>query len=530
MTKSKEKKNRRVPIVTILGHVDHGKTTILDRIREANVQECEAGGITQKISVFTIKLDNKEESRITFIDTPGHEAFDLMRLRGGNIADFTLLVVAANDGVQPQTRESIEIIKNSTTKPLVVINKIDLPDTDIEKVKRELANAGIQVEDMGGDIPCVEVSGKTGKGIPELLEMINLIIDVEGLNEKKALNEEISARAVVLESVKEKSRGNISTIVVTQGSFHKGDFIGYFINNEPQIERIKALISEDGDNIESFDAGCGGKMIGLSNLLDLGSDVYVLEDSDKKILEKITDKKQKSEEEEVEEDIEEKTEEEEKDAELVKFFETEEEEEGDEEVKEFSIILKSSSEGSLEALKGSLNKLNIEGVELHIIDSGVGDISIKDVERAQIANAIILGFEVDKQKGVDDLAKKEKVLIRTYDVIYKLVEEMSDALNMLTIPEETEEEIGQAVVKAIFTLSNGQTVLGNRVQEGKMKRDCKIYIVRDDEIITEGKIKSLRINKDDVTEATKGMDCGIILDTKVDAQVGDEIYCYKVVR
>jgi translation initiation factor IF-2 len=529
MAKSEEKKNRRVPIVTILGHVDHGKTTILDRIREANVQECEAGGITQKISVFTITLDDKEDSRITFIDTPGHEAFDLMRLRGGNIADFTLLVVAANDGVQPQTRESIEIIKNSTTKPLVVINKIDLPDIDIEKVKRELANEGIQVEDMGGDIPSVEVSGKTGKGIPELLEMINLIIDVEGLNEKEPLNEEVSARAVVLESVKEKSRGNISTIVVTQGSFHKGDFIGYFVNNKPQIERIKALISEDGDNIESFDAGCGGKIIGLSNLLDLGSDVYVLEDSDKKILDKITETKKKTEEENVDEDVEEKTEEE-KDAELVNFFKTEEEEEGDEEIKEFSIILKSSSEGSLEALEGSLNKLNIEGVELNIIDSGVGDISIKDVERAQIANAIILGFEVDKQKGVDDLAKKERVLIRTYEVIYKLVEEMSDALNMLTIPEETEEEIGQAVVKAIFTLSNGQTVLGNRVQEGKMKRDCKIYIVRDDEILTEGKIKSLRINKSDVTEATKGMDCGIILDTKVDAQVGDEIYCYKVVR
>jgi translation initiation factor IF-2 len=254
----------------------------------------------------------------------------------------------------------------------------------------------------------------------------------------------------------------------------------------------------------------------------------VLEDSDKKILDKITETKKKTEEENVDEDVEEKTEEE-KDAELVNFFKTEEEE-GDEEIKEFSIILKSSSEGSLEALEGSLNKLNIEGVELNIIDSGVGDISIKDVERAQIANAIILGFEVDKQKGVDDLAKKERVLIRTYEVIYKLVEEMSDALNMLTIPEETEEEIGQAVVKAIFTLSNGQTVLGNRVQEGKMKRDCKIYIVRDDEILTEGKIKSLRINKSDVTEATKGMDCGIILDTKVDAQVGDEIYCYKVVR
>ncbi len=533
MAKNKEKKNKRVPIVTILGHVDHGKTTILDRIREANVQECEAGGITQKISVFTVTPNCDSEDRITFIDTPGHEAFDLMRLRGGNIADFTLLVVAANDGVQPQTRESIQIIKNSTTKPLVVINKIDLPDTDIEKVKRELANEDIQVEDMGGDIPCVEVSGKTGKGIPELLEMINLIIDVEGLQEREKLDEKILARAIVLESVKEKSRGNVSTVVVTQGTFSKGEFIGYLIDNEPHIEKVKALVSEEGENIENLDAGSGGKIIGLSNLLDLGSYIYVLQENDKKLLPKPEKDEQEDKTEETKEEVIEEKEETDTDtntdSELADFFETDEDEE-DEDIKEFRIILKSSSEGSLEALKGALNKLDIEGAQLTIIDAGVGDISIKDVERAQIASAIILGFEVDKQKGVEDLAKKERVLIRTYNVIYKLVEEMSDALNMLTIPEETEEEIGQAVIKAIFTLSDGQAVLGNRIQEGKMKRDCKVYIVRDDEILKEAKIKSLRINKDDVTEATKGMDCGIILDTQVDAQVGDEIYCYKVVK
>jgi translation initiation factor IF-2 len=535
MAKKDENKTecKRVPIVTILGHVDHGKTTILDRIREANVQECEAGGITQKISVFTVTPDCEQDERITFIDTPGHEAFDLMRLRGGNIADVTLLIVAANDGVQPQTRESIEIIKNSTTKTIVVINKTDLPDTNIEKIKRELANEGIQLEDMGGDIPYVKVSGKTGKGIPELLDMINLVIDVEGLQKRESLASGVLARAIVLESVKEKSRGNVSTVVVTQGCFSKGEFIGYQVDGESKVEKVKALISEEGENIENFDTGCGGKIIGLSNLLDLGSEVFILEKSDKKVLNNIFEEEVTEEElEEIEEEVKEKTDEQEKEDEeaaAIEFFNTDEEEEK-EDIKEFPVIIKASSEGSLEALKGALKKLEIEGADLHIIDTGVGDISIKDVERADIASAIILGFEVGKERGVDDIAKQKKVLVRNYDIIYKLTEEISDALDVLTMPEETEEEIGSAVIKAIFTLSNGQTVLGNRVQEGKLKRDHKCYIVRDDEIIAEGKIKSIKINKSDVKEAGKGMDCGVILDTKVDAQEGDEIYCYKVVR
>jgi translation initiation factor IF-2 len=216
-------------------------------------------------------------------------------------------------------------------------------------------------------------------------------------------------------------------------------------------------------------------------------------------------------------------------SELSSFFEDEPEDQ-EEKVKEFSIILKSSSEGSLEALKNSLEKLKVEGANIKIVDSGVGNITIRDIERAEITKAVILGFEVDTEKGVEDLAKKKKVLIKTYDVIYKLLEEMSDALNMLVIPEETEEEIGKGVVKAIFTLSDGTKVLGNRVEEGKLKRGCKVYVVRDDEILVESKIKSLRINKNDVNEATKGVDCGITLDTEVEAQEGDEIYCYKVVK
>lgn len=516
--KGKGKTINRVPIVAILGHVDHGKTTILDRIREANVQACEAGGITQKISVFTVSPDCQKNERITFVDTPGHEAFDLMRLRGGNIADIVLLIIAGNDGVKPQTKESIEIIKNSTAKPIVVVNKCDIPGIDFEKIKRDLSNEGLMVEGMGGDIPLVKVSAKTGDGITELLEMINLIVEMEGLEDEGELSPGVLGKGIVLESVKDKSRGNVSTVIVTQGCFKKGQFIAYENENDFNIEKIKGLVSEEDCSIDEFNTGCGGKVIGLSNLLSLGSEVYILEKKDKKILDCIKGDADACE-----------IVSEESEMSMEDLFETLEDEET-EEIKELPILIKASSEGSLEALETALEGVDIAEAEIKIIDSGVGDISIKDLERAEIAKAIILGFEVSVQKGVEDLAKKKKVVIRTYDIIYKLVEEISDALETLTMPESAEEEIGKAVIKEIFTLSDGQKVLGNRVREGIMKRDCKTYIVRDDEILVEGKIKSLKINKNDVKEASKGMDCGIILTADVDAKEGDEIYCYKVVR
>lgn len=535
MSKTKKKstkKDKRVPIVAILGHVDHGKTTILDKIREANVQECEAGGITQKISVFTVTPDCKKDDRITFVDTPGHEAFDLMRLRGGNIADIVLLIVAANDGVKPQTKESVEIIKNSTAKPIVVINKCDLPGTDLEKIKRDLATEGISVEGMGGEIPVVEVSGKTGKGIPDLLDMINLVIEVEGLQNRGKLTDKVLAKGFVLESIKEKSRGNVSTVVVTQGSIKKGNFIGYEFNEEIVVEKVKGLISEEGENIEEFETGCGGKIIGLSNILPLGSEIYILEENNKKILHCIQEDKEPCEPIVEEEEIVEKKpleEGEEPEISFEDFFQMDSTEPEDE-VKTLAVMIKSGSEGSLEALQKSLAKINIEGAEMNIIDQGIGDITIKDIEKAHVTKAIILGFEVETERNAKELARKYKVLVRSYDIIYKLTDEIEEALNLLSMPEETEEEIGKAVIKAIFTLSNGQIVLGNRVTEGMLKKSCKCYIVRDDEILAEGKIKSLKINKNDLTQVDKGTDCGVILDVSVDAEEGDEIYCYKIVK
>lgn len=498
----------RVPIVTILGHVDHGKTTILDNIRKSHVQSCEAGGITQKVSVFTVNV--KDDKRITFVDTPGHEAFDLMRSRGGSIADIVLLIVAADDGVQPQTKESIEIIKRSTAKPIVVINKCDLPDVDIPKVKRELISNGIQVEGLGGDIPVVEVSGKTGKGIPELLDLILLVAEVEGLQEREELPKGVLGKAFVLESIKDRSKGNVSTLALIQGHICEGDLFGYRIGNQYFIEKVKGIISEDNCDICLLNNGCGGKILGVSNLLELGTEVYSLDNKDEKLLKSLY-KNISSE--EVNTDMS-----------FDDFFGQAE----DNKDKKLNIIVKSSSEGSLEALKSSLNKIEEDGYKANIVQSGVGNITLQDAEMGSMSKAIVLGFEVGLENGVADYAKKKKVLVRTYDIIYKLLEEVNDVISMMSLPQDLEEEIGHATVRAIFVLSNGTKVFGSKVVEGMMKRDCRCDVVRHDEIVGSGKIKSLRINKDVVTEAKSGFECGIQLDADIDVKEGDEIYCFKV--
>ena len=517
----------RVPIVAILGHVDHGKTTILDQIRKSHVQSCEAGGITQRISVFTVSPSSDESKKITFIDTPGHEAFDLMRLRGGSIADIVILVVAGNDGVKPQTIESIDIINNSTAKAIVAINKSDLPDIDVAKIKRDLVKHGLSVEGMGGTIPIVEVSGKTGKGIPELLDLINLVVDVEGLQERETLVEGVVAKAFVLESVKEQSKGNVSTLVLTSGDLCKGSWIGYKVGDHTKIEKVKGIISEEGDNVCDLFCGYGGNVIGLSELIPVGSEVYILKENSEKLLSSLY---------KVEEVVEEIVEEpeviegEEKAIAQDDMFGDLFKEEKEEGENFLNVILKSSSEGSLEAIRKSLGKVEKDGFTVKIISEGVGDVSLQDVDMAKLSKAILLGFEVGSERGVEDIAKKSGVLYRTYTIIYKLVEEIEDALDMLSAPAHEEEEIGNGVIKMIITLTDGSKVLGTRIKDGILKRDCKCYLVRNDEILGESKIKSLRKNKDTVTQVKQGEECGVILNSNVEAQEGDELYCYKVIH
>ena len=501
----------RVPIVTILGHVDHGKTTILDKIRESNVQSCEAGGITQRVSVFTVEVS--EGKKITFVDTPGHEAFDLMRTRGGSIADIVLLIVAADDGVKPQTKESIDIIKNSTAKPIVVINKCDLPDLNLEKIKRDIVNNGMQIEGMGGDIPVIEVSGKTGKGVNELLDLILLVAEVDGLREDIEMLPGVSAKAFVLESIKDKFKGNVSSVALMQGNMCQGSWFGYKYGDQLYLEKVKGMITEEGVNLCSLDCGCGGKIIGLSHLLELGTEVYVLKEKDEKLLKALF---QKDEEKTlVEEDVD-----------MGEFFSSSEEEEGG----FINVLIKSSSEGSLEAILNTLKKIDDDGYKVKVVDSGVGNITLQDVELALLSKSIVLGFEVSIEAGVADYAKKKRVLVKKYDIIYKLIEEVSDAVSLMALPAETEEEIGNAVVRVIFTLSDGSTVLGSKVEKGFLKKDCKTYVVRKDEIVGESKIKTLRINKESVNQVKLGFECGIQLADKIEVKEGDQIFCYKVSR
>lgn len=514
-----------VPIVAILGHVDHGKTTLLDYIRGARVQAKEAGGITQKISVFTVEVGEKEKKQISFIDTPGHEAFDLMRFRGGSVADIVLLIIAADDGIKPQTLESIEIIKNSAVKSIVVITKVDLLKDNVAKIKRDLSSRGILVEGMGGDVPVIEVSAKTGEGVPELLDMINLVIEVEGMKDEEKLPDGVVGTGFVLESVKDKFRGYIVTMVVTEGEFTRGKWFLYELNGELFFEKIKAFLTEEDSNMEKLSKGLGGRVIGMSNLVNLGTKVYCFEEKDETLARRFFEIQKK--EIEIEQENEEEVEINEAEL-LAGFFENEQE---DKEGKTFKVLIKSSSEGSLEAIKKSIEKISVEGVNIEVVKSDVGNINISDIELARVTKAIVLGFEVSVEQGVQDLLSKNKVFMKTYDIIYKLVEEIEEAVKTLGLPEDAEEEIGNAVIREIFVLSDGTQVIGCKGVEGTVKRGEKAYIVRDDEILAEGKIVSMKHNKKDIKEGTKGGEFGVVLNKSVQGvEVGDILYCFAILK
>ncbi|WKZ30727.1 MAG: GTP-binding protein [Candidatus Dojkabacteria bacterium] len=532
--KTAEVKEVRIPIVTILGHVDHGKTSLLDKIRESNVQAGEAGGITQKVSVFTVAINQKDENgankQITFIDTPGHEAFDLMRSRGGQIADVVLLIVAADDGLKPQTEESIEIIKASKSHPIVVITKVDLPDINLDKIKRELSVKGIMVEGMGGDVPVVEVSAKDGTGIDTLLDTISLVIDVHNYIDRAELPTGAIGKAFVLESIKDVSKGNVSTVVMLQGDASTGKFVAYEKDGNTVVERIKGFLSEEGDNVDALNTGSGGKILGLSNLVSLGSEIFIVADNDAKVAKEIVASNRKI---VAEEEAVVQAEGGEADDEaavlLSQMFGAATTTENEEEGGKLNVLLKCGSEGALEAVRSNLLSVDIEGYSVNIVLAGVGDITQSDIEKAAVTKAIVLGFEVQVDTRAEAEAKKSKVLVRTYDIVYKLLEEITDALTSMATPKESEEELGEAEIRQIFTLTDGSQILGGRVTKGLIKRGERCYVVRGDDIIVEGKIVSLRQGKNAVNEAPKGADFGAGIDPKSDdVKEGDVIYCFKV--
>ncbi|MBN1618588.1 GTP-binding protein [Candidatus Dojkabacteria bacterium] len=520
----------RPPVVALLGHVDHGKTTILDKIRKTSIQNAEVGGITQCISVSSIKYEGKD---ITFIDTPGHESFDLMRSRGGEVADIILLIVSSKDGVKPQTKESIEIINSTGTYCIVVINKYDIPGIDLEKVKRDISSAGLTVESLGGDIPCVELNAKTGENIEGLLEMINLVAEVNKINVKKETDsKKFVGCAFILESCKDNSIGNVSTVLVISGTLKKGDYIIYSKNNKLIKEKIKGFISPNGLCVSSIDEGYGGQIIGLSNVPELGSRIYSVISDSIDLSELFTKEIPVSElVSKTESDKEVLAEKSTSDL-LAEMYQAQNHQNNKKggEIVVLNVIIRASTQGALDAVQNSLKEQN-KGTEIiRIIDASIGSVTLNDVIYAKNMGSIVIGFGVNIDKAAEEYARREKVLTRSYNLIYDLVDEITDAALAMQAPEEKEEITAKCKVKQIFVLSNGSKVIGMRVEEGEVKNGLKCRIIRGQEIIELGTITSMRINKEKVNKASSGMDCGIVVDTKHEALEGDMLHCYRIVK
>ncbi|WP_281951326.1 translation initiation factor IF-2 [Nitrosophilus kaiyonis] len=496
----------RPPVITVMGHVDHGKTSLLDRIRKTKVTEKEAGGITQHIGAYMVTKDGK---KITFIDTPGHEAFTEMRARGAQVTDIAIIVVAADDGVKPQTVEAVNHAKSADVPMIVAINKIDKPDANPDLVKSQLSELGITPIEWGGEYEFVEVSALTGQGIDDLLETILLQAEVLELK----ANPKREAKAVVIESSLEKGRGPVATVIVKNGTLHQGDHIVCGI----AYGRVRSLINDEGKNIKEIAPGEPGVVIGLDKVPNAGDVMIAVKDAEtaRVYAEKRAElERQKELSKSTKVTLEELSQ-------LVK--------EG--QIKKLPVIIKADTQGSLEAIKGSLEKLKNEEVKIDIIHAGVGAITESDVTLADASdNAIILGFNVRPTGSVKNKAKQLGVQIKTYSIIYDLIDDVKALLSGLLSPVIKEEAIGQAEVRETFNVPKVGTVAGCMVTDGKIERNAKARVIRDGVVIYDTKIASLKRFKEDVKEVTKGYECGIMLENFNDIKVGDYIEAYKEVE
>ena len=494
----------RAPIVTIMGHVDHGKTTLLDYIRKTRVANGEAGGITQHIGAYHVQT---KKGMITFLDTPGHAAFTAMRARGANVTDIVVLVVAADDGVMPQTREAIQHAKAGNAPIVVAINKCDKPQADPERVTNELMREGVISEDLGGDVQFVKVSAKTGMGIDELLDAI--LLQAEVLELKAVKN--AMAKGVVIESRLDKGRGPVATVLVRDGTLHVGDIILCGLG----WGRVRAMRDEVGNSVKEAGPSIPVEVEGLSSVAGAGDEVTVVTDERKarevalyrqgKFREIKLAKQQK--------------------AKLENMFK---DDNGD--VKELNLVLKADVQGSVEAIRDSLVKLSTDEVKVSIIGSGVGGITETDVTLASASKAIILGFNVRADASAKKIAESENVEIRYYSVIYDLIDEVKKAMSGMLAPEFRQEIVGIAEVRQVFRSPKFGAVAGCMVTEGTVKRLNPIRVLRENVVIYEGQLESLRRFKDDVSEVKQGYECGIAVKNYNDVQVGDQIEVYETVE
>ena len=491
----------RPPVVVVMGHVDHGKTSLLDTIRKTNVIGGEAGGITQAIGAYKVKVNDRE---ITFLDTPGHEAFTAMRARGAQITDIAILVVAANDGIMPQTVEAINHAKSAGIPIIVAINKIDLPDANVDKVKQELMKYELVPEEWGGDTICVPISAKNNTNIDQLLEMVLLEADVLELK----ANPHKQSKGVVIEARLDKSKGAIATMLVQRGTLDVGDTI--IVGSS--IGRIRAMANENGKRVKSAGPSTPVEIMGLTEVPEAGDIFY--EVKDEKTAKHLIEKRKR---EAREHSINNGTK-----VTLDNLFS--QMEEGN--LKTLNLIVKADVQGSVEAIKQSMEKLQNEEVRVKVIHAAAGAVNESDVTLAKVSNAIIIAFNVRPNQTAKDMADKEEVEIKQYSVIYQAIEEVEAAMKGMLDPKYEEKVIGTAEVRQTFKISNVGTIAGAYVLTGKVERNAGVRIIRENVVIHEGKLATLKRFKDDAKEVSKGFECGIQIENYNDIKEGDIIEAY----
>ena len=494
----------RAPVVTVMGHVDHGKTSLLDALRETNVAAREAGGITQHIGAYQITLDSGQ--KITFIDTPGHEAFSEMRARGAKVTDIVVLVVAANDGIKPQTIEAIRHAQAAQVPIVVAINKIDLPGADPMKVKTELLQHGIAVEEMGGECLCAEVSAKKRINIDKLVEAILLQAEILDLK----ANPNRPAEGVVIEAKMEKGRGNVATVLIQNGTLK----VGEVCIAGKEWGHVRAMFNENGKKVFEADPATPVEVLGLQGTPSAGDDFIIVKDENQ--AREVSNYRIRKE----------------RDAKLVKSAKSAMEQMLDKiksgESKQLAVIIKADVQGSIEAIEGTITKLSNDEVSVHVLHSAVGPISESDVTLAKASDAFIIGFNVRAIPQARDMARRDGIDIRYYSIIYDVADDVKKGLEGLLSPELREKFLGYAEIRNVFNITGVGKVGGCMITEGLVKRGAKVRLLRDNVVIHDGNLAQLKRFKEDVKEVKEGYECGMSFENYNDIQVGDYIECYEI--
>ena len=494
----------RSPIVTVMGHVDHGKTTLLDYIRKSNVSEREAGGITQHIGAYVVKHDKKS---IVFLDTPGHEAFTAMRARGASVTDIVILVVAADDGVMPQTREAIDHIKAADVPIVVAINKVDKPTAKVDRVKQQLSDAGLVPEEWGGDVVMVDVSAKSGQGIPQLLEMVLLVAEMQELKG----NPSASPAGVVIEAQLDKGKGPVATVIVQQGTLKRGDIVLF----TSTWGKVRALLDSKGQRVKKAGPSTPVEILGLDEVPQPG-EIFKVVSSEREARGAISENRSR-----------------ERDSGALMrraSFEDLYAQMQAGNIPQLNLVVKCDVQGSVEALCASLEKLETHEVGVSIIHRGVGRISESDVMLASASNAVIIGFSVRPDVNAKKVAESDGIEIRTYDVIYDVIDDAKAALSGLLKPTLHEERLGEVEIRELFKVPKAGKIAGCHVLQGLVRRNSRVRVVRDGIVIWDGRIATLRHFKDEVREIKAGYDCGIALEGFQDFEEGDVLEVYEVIE